>query len=716
MIDVRYRPLKTLIAVALSLWLSSAWSGGDQTLSPAPSNAESGRIQNIAPDEMWKRVTQCVFPTYPGLATDSSITGTVDIGLGISPEGDVANHRVLDGKPLLVQSAVDAIRQWKFRPNIVQGEMTWSRVRALVRFNADGTTAVDLAPGILADTFGDPGTPRSTAKEVSRPASSPECKSVQPKPGEPPASATSVESPAPPDPLREAKEFYRKGDFDHAIQKYQQLLQERPNTPEVYAGLTRVYLKKKNVKQASDTITKGLQVADSSVVRVALGEVYFRQGKISSAEQEWVNVIKSGHEDARAYLGLARVRWAISMYKSGWAMINQAHQLDPADLEISKFWLGQLSTTERIKHLEKYLAGDTNDDAETRAGMQRYLEYMNATANDPRGACHLVSETHTTETKLLRILADVNSTHLRGYGISVAVNGQKSKLLLDTGASGILINRNLAERAGVTKLSDTEIRGIGDKGGKSGHMGIAHSLKIGEFEFHECPVEVLEQRSVDEEDGLIGADVFAAFLVDIDFPNEKLRLSELPKRPDKTAPKITLQTDTGDFNPPGEGPAEEAAGAPGMNASSTHSGPQDRYIAPQMKSYTQVYRFGHTLLVPTLIGDAPTKLFVLDTGSTSNLISPSAASEVTRVHGDPRKIVKGLSGSVKDVYRADKAVIQFGHLRQENQDLVAVDLTNISNGIGTEASGILGFAMLGLLDIKIDYRDGLIDFSYDPKH
>jgi precorrin-6B methylase 1 len=35
--------------------------------------------------------------------------------------------------------------------------------------------------------------------------------------------------------------------------------------------------------------------------------------------------------------------------------------------------------------------------------------------------------------------------------------------------------------------------------GKSGHMGIADSLKIGEFEFHECPVEVLEQRSVDEE-------------------------------------------------------------------------------------------------------------------------------------------------------------------------------------------------------------------------
>jgi hypothetical protein len=72
------------------------------------------------------------------------------------------------------------IRQWKFRPNIVQGEVTSSRVRALVRFNADGTIAVDFAPAILPDNFGDPGTPRSAAAAFPRPASSPECKSEQP--------------------------------------------------------------------------------------------------------------------------------------------------------------------------------------------------------------------------------------------------------------------------------------------------------------------------------------------------------------------------------------------------------------------------------------------------------------------------------------------------------------------------------------------------------
>ncbi len=172
--------MKTLSIAALSLTLLLALPTGAQVPTNAPANTESRRIKNIAPEEMWKRVTQCVFPTYSGLAFNSRIAGTVDIGLGISPEGDVANYRVLSGHPLLVPSAVEAIRQWKFQPNVVQGEVIWTRVRALAVFNADGTTTVDLSPGLLADDFGEPGTTRSAAGVFPRPAAAPTCKSAQP--------------------------------------------------------------------------------------------------------------------------------------------------------------------------------------------------------------------------------------------------------------------------------------------------------------------------------------------------------------------------------------------------------------------------------------------------------------------------------------------------------------------------------------------------------
>ena len=69
---------------------------------------------------------------------------------------------------------------------------------------------------------------------------------------------------------------------------------------------------------------------------------------------------------------------------------------------------------------------------------------------------------------------------------------------------------------------------------------------------------------------------------------------------------------------------------------------------------------------------------------------------------------------MKNVYRADKAVLIFGNLRQENQDMISFNMTSISDAVGTEISGALGFGTLNLLDIKIDYRDGLVNLSYDP--
>jgi hypothetical protein len=76
--------------------------------------------------------------------------------------------------------------------------------------------------------------------------------------------------------------------------------------------------------------------------------------------------------------------------------------------------------------------------------------------------------------------------------------------------------------------------------------------------------------------------------------------------------------------------------------------------------------------------------------------------------------VQGLSGSVAKVYSADKAVLQFGHLQQEDQDVTTFDLSHLSDNVGTEISGVLGFTTLHFLEIRIDYRDGIVDFIYKP--
>ncbi len=418
-------------------------------------------------------------------------------------------------------------------------------------------------------------------------------------------------------------------------------------------------------------------------------------------------------ERPRLLGNVTAMRTATSFYKQAKEMLDKAHELDPTDPDIKKSWINSLSRAEQIQFWENYLASPTNDDAETRAEIQHWLDYLRALQNQPPHACRLVSQVPSTETKLVRILTD--PTHMRGYGLVVSLNEKKGNLVFDTGASGIVIDQGLARRAGITEISEMEIGGIGDKGRAGGYFGFANSIKIGELEFQDCRVAVIEKRSLAGNEGLIGGDVFSRFLVDIDFPHEKLRLQPLPKRPDENTTEVTLQTGREGLGPSGD----QSSGNPGQDASAkstvpVHHGPRDPYIAPEMKSYTQVYRFGHLLLIPTRIGDSAPRLFALDTGSTRNLMSLEAGRESTKVRNDPNMHVQGLSGSVAKVYSADKAVLQFGHLQQENQDVTTFDLSRLSDNAGTEISGVLGFDTLHLLEIRIDYRDGIVDFTYRP--
>jgi len=376
-------------------------------------------------------------------------------------------------------------------------------------------------------------------------------------------------------PLGEAGILYSHGNFPDAIAKYEGYVQEHPQSPDGYAGLVRVYLKQKDVEQAVQMAEKGIAQSDSPRMRSARAEVWFRQGKILEAEKEWVDIVNSGRPEARAYLGLARVRNAIAMYKSAKVMIDKAHALDPKDSDIQEEWIGTLSRAQRLKYLEDSLAGENNWDAEQREGMKNYLDYLNERAKQKKEPCRLVSKVAATETTLIRFLIDPK--HIHGYGLAVALNGHKTNLLLDTGASGILVTRSVAEHAGISRISQIKVGGIGDKGRRSGYVGVADSIKIGDLEFQNCSVEVIEQRSVVGYQGLIGADVFQNFLVEIDFPNEKLKLSQLPKRPGEIQQKLALnsQDDDSDSDTP------EARPTPNLPTTS----PRTRRLLPSPQAH-----------------------------------------------------------------------------------------------------------------------------------
>jgi protein TonB len=63
-----------------------------------------------------------VTPVYPPLARQTRISGTVRLHAIIAKDGTVQQLEVLSGHPLLVQSALDAVRQWRYQPTLLNGE------------------------------------------------------------------------------------------------------------------------------------------------------------------------------------------------------------------------------------------------------------------------------------------------------------------------------------------------------------------------------------------------------------------------------------------------------------------------------------------------------------------------------------------------------------------------------------------------------------------
>jgi periplasmic protein TonB len=63
-----------------------------------------------------RKAMQSPAPTYPAFARQLNLSGTVKIKAIVSPDGQVKHVEVLGGHPLLVNAAVDAVKQWKYAP------------------------------------------------------------------------------------------------------------------------------------------------------------------------------------------------------------------------------------------------------------------------------------------------------------------------------------------------------------------------------------------------------------------------------------------------------------------------------------------------------------------------------------------------------------------------------------------------------------------------
>jgi protein TonB len=78
-----------------------------------------------------------VKPQYPQIAVQARMQGTVELHAIISKEGAIESLQVVSGHPFLARAALDAVRQWRYRPYLLNGQPVEVDTQITVNFTLD---------------------------------------------------------------------------------------------------------------------------------------------------------------------------------------------------------------------------------------------------------------------------------------------------------------------------------------------------------------------------------------------------------------------------------------------------------------------------------------------------------------------------------------------------------------------------------------------------
>lgn len=468
---------------------------------------------------------------------------------------------------------------------------------------------------------------------------------------------------------------YKSGDYKTAIPLLEAAVNATPKDSVASAALLSALVYEGKVEEASDAAeADAARFPDSPEVIAARGEFAYYMGDMAEAEKLFRAALKVKEQTARAYYGLYRLFYAASMRRTARLLLMRAHDADADDALITRAWLGYLVPEKRKQLIDAFIAAHP--------WFYRHIERERDTASqvehelNKRKTFELDGERTETNLHLVQLL---NGPHrVQGLGLPLKINGGRPlKMLLDTGASGILVKQSAVDKAELSHLGSGEAWGVGDAGSRRIFGSIADTCEIGALKYKACLIGATEGKKgiSGDEDGLIGADVFSDYIVQIDFQKQLLHLTPQPPRP----------------------PSPQG---------------YDRAIGPDEKGFTPAFQYSGHLFVSTRVNGKSFGLFLLDTGAGLPTIDSTFARLSTKIRGNEYLRVTGVSGNVKQVFEADKAVIDFAGYRQQNIGLTSFNLNTSPEHQEVRIAGVLGLPVLALFRLTLDYRNGLVKFDY----
>jgi predicted aspartyl protease len=496
-------------------------------------------------------------------------------------------------------------------------------------------------------------------------------------------------------PLSPGDLAFAHGDFDKAESLYtaESRHASGPGVGRLHAALLRAQLRQSKLTEAEDdALAWSSANPKDSWALTALTEVQWREGNVNDALHTLQAALAADPCNPQARALSATIFRMSARYASANRELTLARKLDPIDPAIELSWLRLQPRAAQLAELTRLLGQSFLSD-DDRKSLEHRRQRL---ADPPASGCRLVTPVASTAIPF-RAIQDF-STGPTYWGLDVAFNGKHRSLQIDTGASGLILTRSAANALHLTPDFHFKAAGVGDDGDVDSFVAKVSSIKIGSLEFQDCDVQVLGKTSIGTsgQDGLIGGDVFSRFLFTLDFPGRTVKLDPLPPRPGDTS----------------------AAGTPSLatGVSTASDQPQDAFQDPSMKDWDRVFRSGHDLILPVeLKPKGPWKLFLIDSGAFTDLISPDAAREVGKISKGSWVSIAGISGEVKKTWTTGPMTLYFSHLAAPNNGMLSVDTGRISKGVGVEISGLIGAPTLHQLTVSIDYRDNLVHFTFDPK-
>ena len=132
------KPAETEVAQAPDLSMNSGSS--NQTISglvssvPVSVPKASPHTVKISQGVSQGLITKKVTPVYPSQAQQMRLQGVVELMANISKEGNISDVKVLSGPPVLARAAVDAVKQWKYKPYFLNGEPVEVQTQVTINF------------------------------------------------------------------------------------------------------------------------------------------------------------------------------------------------------------------------------------------------------------------------------------------------------------------------------------------------------------------------------------------------------------------------------------------------------------------------------------------------------------------------------------------------------------------------------------------------------